>query len=249
MNRRDRFAHEMLGRPVHVEVDRPVGFCHGGIVYPINYGYIPGMQAGDGEEQDAYVLGVSEPVAAFDGWVVGAVRRKNDREDKLVVAPEGMTFHQGEIAGAVAFQEQYFSGWIVSLLRRSCGVIPYRETEGGREFLLLFQRGSRSWSFPKGHMEAGEAETQTALRELREETGLEARLVPGARTVVEYGLTYPVRKQVVLFLGKVQGELVVQPREIESYRWVEADALADYLPPDTLGAVLELINGNSREIL
>jgi inorganic pyrophosphatase len=99
-----------------VVVDRPIGYRHGDILYPVNYGYIPGILAGDGEEQDAYILGVDEPLSSFDGRVVGAVRRRNDSEDKLIVAPEGMIFHQRQIAEAVRFQEQYFDTSVISML-------------------------------------------------------------------------------------------------------------------------------------
>ena len=95
MDPREQIVRSLLGKTVHVEVDRPIGYRHGDTVYPINYGYIPGVIAGDGEAQDAYILGVTEPVSAFDGRVVAVIRRKNDCEDKLVVAPEGMVFHTG----------------------------------------------------------------------------------------------------------------------------------------------------------
>ena len=49
---------DFLGKTVHVVVDRPIGYQHKGITYPIHYGYIPGALADDGEEQDAYILGV-----------------------------------------------------------------------------------------------------------------------------------------------------------------------------------------------
>lgn len=116
MNWRDRKTDELLGQVVTVQVDRPIGYLHGDIVYPINYGYIPGMMAGDGEEQDDYILGVDEPLETFTGKVVAVVRRHNDCEDKLVVAPEGQVYHQDEIAAAVHFQEQYFISTIDCLL-------------------------------------------------------------------------------------------------------------------------------------
>ena len=104
-----------MGKTVHVVVDRPVGYLHGDILYPINYGYIPGFIAGDGEEQDAYILGIDEPLAEFDGIVIAAVRRQDDCEDKLVVAPDGVSFRREEIAAAVHFQEQYFDS-VVDIL-------------------------------------------------------------------------------------------------------------------------------------
>ena len=101
----------MIGNMVKVLVDRPLGSCHPNhkdIVYPINYGYIPGIMAADGEEQDAYILGVSEPIEKFEGRVIAIIHRFDDVEEKWVVAPENMTFTKAEIAEQVAFQEQYF---------------------------------------------------------------------------------------------------------------------------------------------
>lgn len=221
-----------MGKTVRVVVDRPIGYRHWDMVYPINYGYIPGVMAGDGEAQDAYILGVYEPLETFEGQVVGAVRRKNDVEDKLVVAPVGMRFHQGEIARAVAFQEQYFESTIDSLYRKSCGVIPFRWNNGEKEYLILLQTNN-CWSFPKGHMEAGEREEETALRELREETGLEALLIQGERVVLEYDIPPFSRKQVALFLGQVEGDLDLQKSEILDHAWLKAERLKDYLHADT----------------
>ena len=100
-----------IGKIVTVTVDRPLGSLHPkhpDICYPINYGYVAGIPAPDGEEQDAYILGVDHPVKEFTGQVVAIIHRKNDVEDKWVVAPEGMTFTEQEILDATRFQEQYF---------------------------------------------------------------------------------------------------------------------------------------------
>lgn len=241
MDIREKIIQDLLGKMVHVEVDRPIGYLHGDIDYPINYGYIPGVIAGDGEEQDAYILGVSEPVSSFDGRVVGAIRRKDDCEDKLVVVPDGMLFHQGEIAETVHFQEQYFDSCIVSLFHKSCGVLPYRIVGSEREYLIVFERFSKCWSLPKGHMEAGETETETALRELFEETGLTAELDASKSAAIEYPISPMAKKQVVFYLGKVSGTPRKREGEIEGFRWVKAEELKDYLFPDTVEACTKLI--------
>lgn len=230
-----------LGKTVHVEVDRPVGHQHGDTTYPINYGYIPGMIAGDGEELDVYILGIDQPITAFDGQVIGAILRKNDCEDKLVIAPAGNVYHQGQIADAVAFQEQYFDTRIISLFEKSCGVLPYRTVDGQKEFLLVFETFSKCWSIPKGHMEAGENEEQTALRELKEETGLTAVLDMSRYATIEYPISNVARKQVVFFLGEVTGEPKAREGEIDKFKWVTAEHLRDYLFPDTAEACLQLI--------
>ena len=101
----------MIGDIVKVTVDRPMGSYHPkhkDIYYPINYGYIEGIMAPDGEEQDAYILGVDKPVAEFEGKIIAIIHRYDDVEEKWVVAPEGQTFTVDEIKAQVAFQEQYF---------------------------------------------------------------------------------------------------------------------------------------------
>lgn len=232
---------DYLGKHVHVVVDRPIGYQHGDIIYPVNYGYIPGLPAGDGEDQDAYILGIYEPVDFFDGQVVAIIRRRNDCEDKFVVAPVGTAYHQGQIAEAVHFQEQFFDTHIVSCFEKSCGVLPYRIENGQQVFLLVFETFSQCWSLPKGHMEAGETDTQTALRELAEETGLTAKLDTSRSAVIEYPISKVARKQVVFFLGEVQGSPTVRGSEIDTYKWVTAAELKDFLFPDTIEACMTLL--------
>ena len=238
---RNQLIKAYMGKLVHVVIDRPIGYQHGDIVYPINYGYIPGIIAGDGEEQDAYILGVSEPLTEFDGQVVAAICRKNDCEDKLVVAPVGSVYHQGQIAEAVHFQEQYFDTRIISCFEKSCGVLPYRMVNGQQEFLLVFETYSKCWSLPKGHIEAGETDVQTALRELYEETGLTAKLDTTRIASIEYPISSFARKQVAFFLGEVTGVPKVREGEIDKFKWVTAEELQDYLFPDTYEACKTLL--------
>lgn len=101
----------MIGSMVTVTVDCPLGSVHPAhpdLLYPVNYGYIEGAAAPDGEEQDVYILGVAEPVETFTGRVLAVIRRLDDTEDKWVVVPDGMRFTREEIAERVYFQERYF---------------------------------------------------------------------------------------------------------------------------------------------
>ena len=102
---------KVIGRIVRVVVDRPLGSYHPehkNILYPINYGFIRGVIAPDGEEQDAYILGIENAVEEFVGKVIAIVHRYDDIEEKWVVAPENVNYTTEEIMEQVKFQEQYF---------------------------------------------------------------------------------------------------------------------------------------------
>ena len=122
MTDRESTIRRWMGKPVHVVVDRPIGYLHADLLYPVNYGYIPGTVAGDGEAQDVYILGVAEPLKTFDGWIIGAVRRRDDVEDKLVAAPAGVRFDRAQIAEAVSFQEQYFDSYVETIRQENAEV-------------------------------------------------------------------------------------------------------------------------------
>lgn len=108
--------NSVIGKIVTVTVDRPLGSYHPkhpDIYYPINYGYVEGIMAPDGEEQDAYILGEDEAVAKFTGVIIAVVYRKDDIEEKWVVAPDGMIFTKEEIREQIHFQEQYFDSEVI----------------------------------------------------------------------------------------------------------------------------------------
>lgn len=105
---------EYLNKIVEVKIDRPMGSKHPkkGFIYPLNYGYIPNTVSGDGEELDAYVLGVHEPLETFCGKVIAIIHRLNDDDDKLVVVPEGKNYSDDQIRALTEFQEAYFKSEI-----------------------------------------------------------------------------------------------------------------------------------------
>ncbi|HWV38714.1 MAG TPA: NUDIX domain-containing protein [Vulgatibacter sp.] len=109
-------------------------------------------------------------------------------------------------------------------------MVPYREEDGKILYLVISSAVTKRehWEFPKGGVEEGEREVQTALRELEEETGVsEVRLLPGFREPIRYIYRRPeglVSKQVVYFIGKVSNPAVTL-REVEAkdYRWATYD--------------------------
>ncbi len=104
------YSH-ILGKTVKCVIDRPLGSAHPkhpDIIYPINYGYVEGVFAADGAEQDIYLMGTDTPVTECEGVVIAVLHRLNDIEDKWIVAPEGVQFTDNEILQAINFQEQFF---------------------------------------------------------------------------------------------------------------------------------------------
>ena len=106
---------EFIGKIVTIKIDRPLGGRHPehGFVYPVNYGYLPDTLAPDGQELDAYVLGVFEPVNEFEGKCIAVVHRLDDEDDKLIVTPEGVAYSDDQIRALIEFQERFFQSVIL----------------------------------------------------------------------------------------------------------------------------------------
>jgi len=211
----------MLGKTVNVVIDRPLGSTHpkySNIRYPVNYGYVPGLLGGDGEGQDVYVLGVDTPIETFFGTIIGVIHRLNDVEDKWVAAPDGMVFTREEIWDAVKFQEQYFDSEL-RILEKSCGTIPYTVREGEIRYLLI-QTKNGVCGFPKGHVEKGETEEETAVRETVEETSVVPRLLQGFRREHGYELKNGNSKTVTYFVGEFGTENPRKNGDFEDFEYL-----------------------------
>lgn len=111
----------------------------------------------------------------------------------------------------------------------SAGIVVYRMHEGQTLYLIL-QYAAGHWDFPKGHMDPGETKEETAVRELREETGLTAHIDPGFEMSFSYSFMQNGDqhfKEVYFFKGKVDTADVQLSSEHLDYRWLNyEDALA-----------------------
>lgn len=182
-----------LGKIVKMTVDRPLGSSHPndpGMIYPINYGYLSGVRGGDGKEQDVYLLGVDKPVDTYTAKIIAIIYRKDDKEDKLVAAPEGMLFTEKQIRQAVYFQEQYFHTKLKLDITQRPMVRFYRDdpdaprttmpahlganaiiTWDGK-LLLEKRRDSETWGLVGGGVKKTETTAEAIAREIYEELGL-----------------------------------------------------------------------------
>jgi len=116
---------------------------------------------------------------------------------------------------------------------KSCGALVYRRQGDKLQLLILRHRMGGHWSFPKGHVESGETEVQTALREVKEETGLTIRLFEGFREQVAYSPRPGIKKDVVYFLGFAEDSRTTpQEEEISEIRWIDQDQTYQFLTYD-----------------
>ncbi len=99
-----------ISQKVNVIIDRPLGSKHPkhGFEYTVNYGYIPNTKSADGEELDAYVLGLDTPITEIKGICIAVIRRTDDDDDKLIVTQDGKDFSDAEIEKLTEFQEKWF---------------------------------------------------------------------------------------------------------------------------------------------
>lgn len=123
---------------------------------------------------------------------------------------------------------------------KSCGAVIYTVDNGDLKYLAIQSKRHREWGLVKGHTEPGETEEETAVREVREETGLEIRIEDDFRTVIQYNPAPDVHKDAVYFLAEVGlVPIRMQPEEVTDYRWGSYEEILALLPYETNKQVLQ----------
>ncbi len=119
---------------------------------------------------------------------------------------------------------------------KSCGAVVFRETANSIHYLIILNKKGNyigHWGFPKGHMEEGESEFETAKREILEETGLEVEFIDGFREVVNYSPRPGIKKDAVYFLAKAASDNVtLQKSEVAGFRWLTYEKALKQLSHD-----------------
>ncbi len=216
----------MLGKYVRVRVTKPMHSfdSENGIPYQLNFGTVESGLDSRSPVKGAYIMGVTHRVRVFEGRVIAVVKRKNMGGIMLVVAPKSKRYIVHQIEDAIEFAEKQGTYDISCLYECSCGAIVYRIINGETRFLLIKNRRSLNWGFPKGHMERGEGEHETAYREILEETGIRARFLPDFRFKSEYSIQGRIEKKVIIFLATTDDtNTIIQREEIEEYLWLKYD--------------------------
>lgn len=216
----------MLGRYVRVRITNPMHSVDSekNFTYELNFGTVESGIDPHSPVKGAYVMGVTHRVRVFEGRVIAVIKRENMGGIYLVVAPKSKRFIVHQIEDAIAFAEKEGTYELNCLYESSCGAIVYREIFGEVRYLLIKNKRSLNWGFPKGHMERGENEKETAYREVLEEAGIRIRFMPDFRFKSEYSIQGRIEKKVIIFLATTDDTTTtIQREEIEEYLWLKYD--------------------------
>lgn len=220
----NRNARFILGKTVEVKIQRSYRkrIPHKGMCF-INCGSVVPCE-GDRNtfDKEAFVIG-AEPCASFCGEVI-AIAKTNDRKKEYwIVAPKGRVYYEPDIQYLVSDYIERKDIYFVCFYEKSCGAVLYTEKDTVRRYILI-KNMSGHVGFPKGHVEFGENEKMTALREVYEETGVRTSLEEGFRETYNYLINGFVRKEAVYYVAPFEEKDVkMNIMEISEYMLVTFD--------------------------
>ena len=230
----------MLGRMVKARIDRPAWSLDRKThkKFELNCGVVDFYCNGELKQYDAYIIGVKRPMKFFSGRVIAVVKNQTEN-DILVIAPAHRKYIIHDIRSALSFLELSPKADIECLYERSCGAVVYSVMKKEVRFLIIKNNRSLHWGFPKGHVEFGETDKETAIREVREETGIDIEIIKGFSCTSEYKIHGHIEKTVVMFLGVTDNtRTVIQQEEIEDYNWLTFQNAMDMLKFDNDKVIL-----------
>lgn len=208
------FAESMLGNTYTVRVyARCKNVARGTVVIDGRDGY---------SVHTAYIVCGSDNIgASVCGIAVGILMDPESGGFSVVLSAEDAketVWTQYKIAETVDFWENGNTPKIYCLREKSCGAVVFTGDGDDRKYLVI-RMNLGHCGLPKGHIEKYETEEETAIREVREETGVEITLIEGFRKSVVYSLTARTTKESIYFLGRFDGDSVkIQEAEVSSYR-------------------------------
>lgn len=201
----------MLGKKLDVHI----------VSYIPSAGLYNGYYMAGSHRRGVYVISHDKPANTVRCTVIAIAQLKGTSHTKLIVAPEGQIYYEPLIKKRLKRVKSFRFIRISCLYEKSCGAIVFYRAPEEIKVLLVKNKNGKYWSFPKGHVELGENERQTAIREIKEETDLDVKIHPGFRETSDYCPFGKVRKRVVFFLAETfTDEVHIQESEIDYYIWV-----------------------------
>lgn len=201
----------MLGKKIDVKV----------VAYIPYAGIYSGYYMTGSHRRNVYLLCREKPRDTLHCTVIAMAQSKGSSQSRLIVAPEGQVYYEPLIRKRLKRLRNFRFGKLSCLYEKSCGAIVFYRAPDEVRVLLVKNKNGRYWSFPKGHVELGENERQTAVREIKEETDLDVKIHPGFRETSDYCPFGKVRKRVVFFLAEAfTDDVHIQESEIDYFIWV-----------------------------
>ena len=195
------------------------GTLYGSLAEGLHFAYVSSAVISN---RSAYVVTRKRIKEFFDGVVVAVAEFEGMSGERLIIAQPGEIFYEPELRNMLSKLKNVKIKSMRCLYEKSCGGIIFYKTKQNTKILLVKNNNGRYWSFPKGHIEQGETEQETAIREIKEETGLDVTLVKNFREISEYCPFGKIRKRVVFFLARAFTDNVrIQEEEIDSFIWVD----------------------------
>ena len=206
----------MLGKNVRINV---FGTLAENSLYS---GFIVGRTHTD--MRSVYIMTNHEISDVVECTIIAIASSQNKMQTRLVAAPVNEIYYEPEIKTRLDGVSAKFDK-LICMYEKSCGAVVYRNTgRDGIKILLVKNHNGKCWTFPKGHVELNESEKQTALREIKEETGLSVIIEPNFRQTSIYRPYGKIKKYVVFFLARAsESSVVIQKNEIDYYLWVSLD--------------------------
>lgn len=172
-------------------------------------------------ESPVYFISNKEPKDFFNAIVI-AIINENTTDKKFITAPIGHIYYEPDIRALLSKINHLSIHTISCRYEKSCGAIIVAKNPTPK-ILIVKNKNSKTWGFPKGHVELGETEYQTALREVYEETGLHIQFITGFRETSDYYSYGCAKKRVVFFVSLVDQPLDVQlqTEELQSFKWTD----------------------------
>ncbi len=189
----------------------------------LSKGLYSGYYTGDNNENiKAYIIS-KNPLNYFaGGQVIAVITLQGSTEQRVIIAPDREIYYEPQILEKLSSISNLKISSISCLYEKSCGALIFYRNKQGVRVLLVKNHNGRYWSFPKGHMELNETEEETAVREIKEETNLDVKIIDGFREVSDYCPFGNIKKRVVFFLAQAfTDDVVDQPEEIDSHIWVD----------------------------
>lgn len=170
-------------------------------------------------------MGVDHAVSNFDGRVIAALEPYRKTDGVIwIIAPKSTRFINLDVLKIINMERDFPEYTLRCLYETSSGAIVYRNIGGVIRYLLIKNKRSEHWGFPKGHLEKGEDAIDAARREVLEEAGIHICIHDGFEMVSEYKIRDIIDKRVSVFVGTTNDDrTVIQKSEIDDYVWLTYD--------------------------